>query len=194
MSRQPECPICLESDADMCLPCYHWVHRTCWKRVVNKTICPTCRQSVIPSLPTFSTEETRLVERKVDPPSESGNQSRTLGYSNIIDTIYRITDWYTQNGRKVDLGLDLILSMILQGRELASKDIDYVNKIYHHMLYVTQLDRPLESIFLSLSLGPAYIPLGGGKPKLQRVCMRCNRSLPFEAYGPRKRICKACRP
>jgi len=44
----PECPICLEKDSNICLPCgsFHWVHRKCWEQVVDKTKCLICKQSL----------------------------------------------------------------------------------------------------------------------------------------------------
>jgi len=44
----PECPICLEKNSNICLPCgnFHWVHRKCWEQVVDKTKCLICKQSL----------------------------------------------------------------------------------------------------------------------------------------------------
>lgn len=43
------CPICLEEeiklDEMVCLPCsnFHYFHRACWKKVVDKDVCPVCK-------------------------------------------------------------------------------------------------------------------------------------------------------
>lgn len=42
----PVCPICLDDEgdsSDLCLPCFHWFHRSCWNRW-GKFICPVCRE------------------------------------------------------------------------------------------------------------------------------------------------------
>jgi hypothetical protein len=64
MSIKPECPICLEPDSDLCLPCgeYHWFHRACWRQVSNKRTCPVCRGN-LQAIP-VAIEDTIPVEQK----------------------------------------------------------------------------------------------------------------------------------
>jgi len=94
-SIQPECPICLEKDADMCLPCggYHWVHRSCWKEVKDQEICPMCRQSVIaekikPSKKKDDSASFLLID---DMPNPGRNTQRRRGrptrYNNILSGV-----------------------------------------------------------------------------------------------------------
>jgi hypothetical protein len=182
---QPICPICLEAEANLCLPCgnYHWVHRNCWTRVINKTICPECRGSVIPTLSvTPPTSERSSTEEKTQPRAPRPPVRRRT--PRVIDIIGSISDWYQRNGKNIDLGLDFILSAILQGRELARKEIDYVNRVYSLISIEAEVE-PVELELRNLSI--QY------KPTKERVCLRCNISLPREAFNPRKRICKMCR-
>jgi hypothetical protein len=213
MSVQPGCPICLEVNADMCLPCgnYHWIHRTCWNSVVNKTICPVCRQNVIPALPlnpsNRSPSQTINEERKVQTPSRD--------FSYVVEVIRRINAWNMRHNITPDMGLDVILNIILAGMNLSRGDIDYVNRAQRFMLA-----SPLEAEFSALSLRSserrrppiqwamrtceqcrtellydAFPPRGniclGCKQK--KKCLRCQHRLPAEAYDPRRRICRSCR-
>jgi|ERR1700722_696320 len=191
MSTQPQCLICFEEDADMCLPCggYHWLHRTCWNRVLDKTICPVCRRSVVEEKGSAVARVTR----------------RSRDYSGVIDLIHKIIQWTGPNP-----DLDHIMSLILNGRELAEANINYVNQLYL-LICEEQIDQHLGS--LSLQSGPStqsprlYVPgaarLPGqwqfsfGEERKEPVhlkkCLRCKVLLPKEAYGHRKRICRSCR-
>jgi len=52
MTLTPDCPICLEPGADLCLPCggWHWIHRSCWSKCLDASSCPLCRQSLVSTI------------------------------------------------------------------------------------------------------------------------------------------------
>jgi hypothetical protein len=133
---QPECPICFESNATLCLPCsnYHWVHRTCWAKVVNKTICPICNQSVATKLliPSISIRRGNESDQKTE-----RHPQPVRDYSYLLNVIRRITDWNTRTNcleRSDRIKIDFIRLAISQGHTLNDRDVNYVYTVQYSML------------------------------------------------------------
>lgn len=82
--KMDECSICLEGNVDMCFPCFHWVHRSCYNRC-NKNECPVCRMN----LDEYFKKIVTLPER----PSFVDWMSNSLSVFPIIDSILDRHDW-----------------------------------------------------------------------------------------------------
>jgi hypothetical protein len=49
------CSICLETGCNLCLPCFHWVHRECFLKCHN-LLCPECRKDCRESIQNQATQ------------------------------------------------------------------------------------------------------------------------------------------
>jgi hypothetical protein len=207
----PECPICLQPEADMCLPCggYHWLHRACWADVVDQKICPVCRQAVVP-------ETIRL------PAPVTHNYSYVTEIINRIRTVESMTP-----------SLEHISWLILTGKSLTRANLDYVNREYarifddqsvrnDHVRAMSSVDRLMTEImshhrelqsfqnsFSSMSISSTprsqsaapslrssgwslSMPNRDHTPVRTRYCERCYTTKEREDFPTSRKVCISC--
>jgi hypothetical protein len=177
MTTEPECPICLDTDDDhsamQCLPCpeLHWVHRACWREVVNKEICPVCRGSL--------TTTASVTSNPGRAPSMA--EARPVCRGSLTTTASVTSD----PGRAPSMAEAQFLSRM-------ERRVEPEERVFTVGLSIRSMDMNdlclmsvgINSMVRNLTIQPAK----------RKTCQRCRRSLPSTAYsGPRKRICESCR-